>query len=134
VWLREEHEVDDEITRQVTLARPPARIWHALTAADQLSAWFGAEVEIDPRPRGRITFRWPGGRVRDAVIEVAEPPRLLVLRWLPFERDRRGQARQVAAGRISFVLEAAGTGSRLTVKESRPKTSPEGSLQMTMSG
>jgi uncharacterized protein YndB with AHSA1/START domain len=128
--------MDDEFERRVTLPRPPARIWHALTAADQMSAWFGAKVEIDPRPGGQAKFRWPDGRSREAVVSVAEAPRLLVLRWLPFERDRNGRAHQVAPGRITFSLEAAGTGSRLTVKESRPRpeTSLPPSLQMTLSG
>ena len=122
--------MDEEISRDISLPQAPESVWRALTAADQLSAWFGAEAEIDARPGGRATFRWPDGRSRDAVVEAAEAPRLLVLRWLPFERDVAGRPRQVAAGRIRFVLRPSGAGARLTVSETRPRL--EHSLQASL--
>ena len=108
-----------EIRRTVVLARPPEEVWKALTDADQISAWFGAEVELDPHARGRASFRWPDGRARDAVVEVADPPRELALRWLPFERDAQGRAYQRPAGRVTFLIDRAESGSLLTVTESR---------------
>ena len=109
----------NEIRRTVALARPPEDVWKALTEADQISSWFGAEVDLTPYAGGRAAFRWPDGRTRDAVVEVADPPRELALRWLPFERDVEGRAYQRPAGRVTFLIDRAELGSLLTVTESR---------------
>jgi uncharacterized protein YndB with AHSA1/START domain len=105
------------VERRVELAAPPAAVWQALTRGAELSAWFGAHVEIDPRPGGRATFRWPDGRQRDARIEVFDDERQLLLRWLPFERAADGATSVKAPGHIRFVLEALGAHTGLTVTE-----------------
>jgi uncharacterized protein YndB with AHSA1/START domain len=113
--------MDDSITRTIELRRPPEAVWRAVTTADQLSAWFGAAVDIDARHGRMATFRWPDGRERSAVVEVAEPEHLLVLRWLPFERGPDGSTRAATAGQVRFVLRPTATGTRLIVTESRPR-------------
>ena len=40
----------DRIERTVALARPPQVVWLALTTAEGLAAWFGAQATIDLRP------------------------------------------------------------------------------------
>ncbi len=120
----------DSITRTVELHRSPEEVWRAVTAADQLSAWFGAAVEIDARPGRTATFHWPDGRERTAVVEVAEPEDLLILRWLPFERGPDGSTRPAMAGQVRFILRPTGTGTLLIVTESRPRINePSGGLE-----
>jgi uncharacterized protein YndB with AHSA1/START domain len=92
-------------------------VWPALTEGDRLSAWFGAEVSLEPRPGGRATFRWPDGRQRGAVVEAAEPGRRLVFRWLPFERGSGGRTVVVGPGRVEMEVEPFGGGSILRVSE-----------------
>lgn len=112
----------NEVTRQVVLPAPPARVWEALSDPEKLSWWFGAEVSIEVRSRGRATFRWPDGTERIAVVETAEAPRLLVFRWLPFQRLGRGATRQAVPGRVRIALEPHEGGTLLTVVESTPPT------------
>ena len=96
----------------------PERVWRAFVSDAELSEWFGARVAMEARPGGRATFSWPDGRQRVAVIEAFEPRRLLVLRWLPFERDH-GLTRPSVPGIVRFVLEPATEGTRISVTEER---------------
>jgi uncharacterized protein YndB with AHSA1/START domain len=108
------------IRREVVLPASPGEVWAALTEGKQVSTWFGAEVEMASGLGGRARFRWPDGRERGAVIEAFEPELLLVLRWLPFERDPRGNTREVPSTRIRFTLGPGDGGTLLTVEETRP--------------
>src|SRR5213080_2086747 len=49
------------VRREIVLPASQAEVWTALTRSEELSAWFGADVEIDPRPRGTVTDRHPDG-------------------------------------------------------------------------
>jgi uncharacterized protein YndB with AHSA1/START domain len=108
----------NEVEREIILPVSPARVWEALSDPEQLSAWFGAQASMEVRPRGRATFRWPDGTERAAVVETAEEPRLLVFRWLPFERVGQESTRRIAAGRVRIALEPRRGGTLLTVVES----------------
>jgi uncharacterized protein YndB with AHSA1/START domain len=108
------------IERTIALPVGPERVWEALTEADQLSVWFGAQVDLEPRAGSRARFRWADGRERMAVVESAERPRFLALRWLPFERLPDGRTRPVGPGRIEFTVTGTGRASSLTVVEWGP--------------
>jgi uncharacterized protein YndB with AHSA1/START domain len=108
------------VERELVTASSPAEVWAALTRPERLSQWFGATVDIDARPGGRATFRWPDGRVRGAVVEAAVPERLLVLRWLPFEHDPSGRIRHVAGTEVRFRLRAHPGGTLMQVTEATP--------------
>ena len=105
------------VERRVELVASPAAVWKALTCGAELSAWFGAHVDIEARPGGRARFRWPDGRQRDARVEVLDDERQLLLRWLPFERSADGAISAKAPGHIRFVLEPLEDRTALTVTE-----------------
>jgi uncharacterized protein YndB with AHSA1/START domain len=107
----------DRVERRVELPVPPGEVWAALSQGPRLSAWFGAEISLDARPGGRATFRWPDGRERGAVVEVAEPGCRLTFRWLPFERWPGGRTVVVGPGRVELDLRPVGGGTRLAVSE-----------------
>jgi uncharacterized protein YndB with AHSA1/START domain len=111
--------------RTVALPAAPERVWEALTDPEQLSAWFGARVDLEARPGATARFRWTDGRERGAVVETVERHRLLALRWLPFERLPNGGTAPVGTGRIEVTLEPDGRGTLLTVIEwGRPAGHP----------
>jgi activator of Hsp90 ATPase-like protein len=62
----------DQIEREVLLPASPAEVWKALTDGGQVSEWFGAKVEMEPKRGGRVRFRFPDGSERSAVIETFE--------------------------------------------------------------
>lgn len=108
------------MNREVTLPEDPDRVWSALTEGGPLSEWFGAEVDIDPRPGSLATFRWRDGWERGAVVEEVEPSRRLVFRWLPFERTPEGGIIIGRSGRVEFELVECEEGTRLSVTEWGP--------------
>ena len=108
-------DVPDTIEREVILPVPPARVWAALTQADQLGAWFGTQARIDLRPGGEVVFTWDGSTgprgTSRGVIETVEPPTRLVFRWQSVADD-------VPLTRVEFTLEPHAQGTRLFVVES----------------
>ena len=91
----------DRVERRIVLETPPEEVWAALTEPARLSAWIGAEVDLDLRSGGRGTARRGDGAMRRIQMETVEPPRRLVFRWWPYEHDGRpGQST-----RVEFLLE-----------------------------
>jgi uncharacterized protein YndB with AHSA1/START domain len=106
--------VPDSIEREVILPVPPARVWAALTRADQLGAWFGTRAEVDLRPGGEVAFTWDaaaGPRTSRGVIETIEPTRRFAFRW----QANPGEAPMTL---VDFTLEPHVEGTRLRVVES----------------
>jgi uncharacterized protein YndB with AHSA1/START domain len=105
------------VERHVELPAALTTVWQALTRGAELSAWFGADVEMDARRGGRASFLWPDGRQREARIDVFDVERQLLLRWLPFERGADGTTGVTPPGHIRFVLEPHEGRTLLTVTE-----------------
>ncbi len=109
----------NRVERSVILAASVDEVWAALSEGDRMSAWFGADVSIDPTHGGEAVFRWLDGTKRRAVVETADPPRALTLRWVPLRwlPDLEVPAIDRSSTRIEFRIERAGAGARLTVVE-----------------
>jgi uncharacterized protein YndB with AHSA1/START domain len=109
--------VPDSIERELILPASPARVWRALTDADQLAAWFGTRASVDLRPGGSVTFTWdvPGSSAaahhNRGVIEVVDPPRRFAFRWHSGPEDQPMTL-------VDFTLEAHPQGTRLRLVES----------------
>jgi uncharacterized protein YndB with AHSA1/START domain len=103
------------VQREVALTMTRDETWDALTRSERLSAWFGADVQIDPRPRGKVSARSPDGSTRDGVVIAADRPFRLVLVWDAVP-DPDGDA--VPLSRMEFTLQATDGGTVLTVIES----------------
>ena len=107
----------DAIEREVTVPALPHEVWPVVIDSDQVSAWFGADVEIDPRAGGRAVFRWADGTEREAVVEDVEPERRLAFRWLPFQRTEEGDIVTVPPTRVAITLDPVSEGTRVRVVE-----------------
>ena len=82
------------VERAITIPAPPQDVWPAVSRSDDLSTWFGAEVELDARPGGRGVFR-----------------------WLPFQRTPEGEAVTVPSTRVEITLDAVPEGTLVRVVE-----------------
>jgi uncharacterized protein YndB with AHSA1/START domain len=100
------------VRREVVLPVQPDELWPALTEPDRMAEWFGADVAIDLRPGGRVSFRWADAS-RSGVVETVEPEHRLAFRWA--EADADGE---VGESRVEFQLDAVAEGTRLHVTES----------------
>jgi len=123
----------DRIEKQVLLRASHARVWRALTDAEEFGTWFGMKFD------GQFT---PGAPVRGVIVptsvdpEVAraqqpyegtpfeitidriEPERLFAFRWHPFAIERGIDYSREPTTFIEFLLEDVPDGVILTVRES----------------
>ena len=98
-----------DVERERYLESPTDEVWAALTDPDELEQWFANDVELDPTPGGRASFRWANGEQREAVVEAIEAERRLVLRWLDDD------------ALVWLELEPTGTGTTLHIVETSPE-------------
>ena len=117
----------DRIERVVEIARPPARVWAALTTAEGLASWFGNQATIDLRPGGSAQMTWTGGHAVQMRVERVEEPTVFGFTWrlpdLPDDDPRRTY--------VEFTLEADGAGTRLRVVETGFAQLPDDSRRTT---
>jgi uncharacterized protein YndB with AHSA1/START domain len=109
--------VPDVVRRELSISSPPEEVWEALTDPVHLAAWFGGQVEIDPRPGGPVRFRRPERAERRGLVEEVDAPRRLIFRW----RELGGTGSGLVAGpatTVAFTLEPDGEGTRLVLTES----------------
>ncbi|HEX9794426.1 MAG TPA: SRPBCC family protein [Planctomycetota bacterium] len=112
----------DRIHKEITLTALPARVWRALTDPAEFGAWFGVrlagEFRVGEDFEGPITH--PGYEhlsLRAQVVSL-EPERCFAFRWQPQAFDQSVDHSGEPTTLVEFRLEAAGTGTRLTVDES----------------
>ena len=55
-------------------------VWAALTEPEQVRNWL-AEMTLEPRTGGRVTFTWDGGHSDHGLVRVFEPPRIFEYTW-----------------------------------------------------
>jgi uncharacterized protein YndB with AHSA1/START domain len=98
-----------QVTRELVLPAPPEEVWEALTDPDRLKEWFANDVEWDG---DELVYRWGDGAERRARIDESDQPRRLGFSW----SDPVAPAEET---RVTFELEQAEEGTRLTVTEGR---------------
>jgi uncharacterized protein YndB with AHSA1/START domain len=117
-------EVTDRITRSVVINAPRARVWRALTNADEFGTWFGANLKGQTfapgkRARGNITIPGYEHIEFDIVVERIEPQDLLTYRWHPYAVDPNVDYTQEQPTLVTFTLkDAPDNATLLTVVES----------------
>lgn len=126
-------------TTALDLPAPPAKVWDALTNPAMIKQYmFGAELSGDWRQGGTVIYRgeWDGTPFEDRgdIVEI-DPPRLLKVNYYSAMTGQPDtpENRQL----ITYALQPAGNGTRLTVSQSNnptqeAATAAEGNWAMTL--
>lgn len=124
---------DDRIEKRVLLDAPLERAWHAISDARQFGIWFGVEFDAPfvagTHATGRIVptrvdaevarMQEPyTGTAFDIHVDRIEPMQRFSFRWHPFAIEAGVDYSKEPATEVVFELEAADSGTLLTITES----------------
>jgi uncharacterized protein YndB with AHSA1/START domain len=119
----------DRIEKQITLDAPRSRVWRALTEVKQFNAWFGVSLVAPFAPgtevSGQINIRGYEHVTMTIWIEKMEPDRFFSFRWHPYAIEPGVDYSAEPTTLVSFTLEDAAAGTRLTIVESGFDAIPE---------
>ena len=111
----------DRIEKQVLLPAPRARVWRALTDAQEFGTWFKAALrkpfETGTTVEGNITHPGYEHVKLEMTIVAMEPERRFAYRWHPYAIDPAADYSQEPTTLVEFTLEDAPGGTLLTVVE-----------------
>lgn len=112
----------DRIEKRFVLRAERARVWRALTNAEEFGAWFRINLEgefIEGRPnRGRLTFAGYEHVVVEMLVERIDAERYFSYRWHPANLDPAVDYSTEPTTLVEFTLEDTDGGTALTVVES----------------
>lgn len=112
----------DRIEKRVVLRASRARVWRALTDAQEFGTWFGVRLEgafaPGARVRGRITIPGYEHVVMEVAVERVEPEQLLSYRWHPYAVEPGVDYSAEPMTLVEFRLADVPDGTELTVVES----------------
>ena len=116
-------QLTDRIERKILLKAPRARVWQALSSAEEFGNWFGVRLQGQTFVPGRCThgqITYPGYEhlVLEIWIERMEPERLLSWRWHPAAVEPGVDYSSEPTTLVEFRLEDADGGTLLSVVES----------------
>jgi uncharacterized protein YndB with AHSA1/START domain len=113
----------DRIEKQILLRASRSRVWRAIVDKTEFGAWFGVRFAAGTfaageKVTGQITY--PGYEHLTMEIEVVEvtPERQLAYRWHPYDIDPKVDLSSEPTTLVTFTLEEAEGGTRLTIVES----------------
>ena len=112
----------DRIEKTITLRAPRARVWRALTSAEEFGAWFGVAIEgafaEGVTARGRITHPGYDHLTMEVLVERIQPEEYFAFRWHPYAVDPKVDYSAEPTTLVEFRLDEVEAGTRLTVVES----------------
>jgi uncharacterized protein YndB with AHSA1/START domain len=112
----------DRIEKTILLRAPRARVWRAITDAEEFGAWFRVRLhgtfEPGARLRGQVTYPGYEHLTFEIHVERMEPERLVSWRWHPAAVEVGVDYSSEPTTLVLFELEEALGGTRLTIVES----------------
>jgi uncharacterized protein YndB with AHSA1/START domain len=112
----------DRIEKHMVLRAPRARVWRALTIAEQFGAWFGMRLDGEFVPgqtiRGKLTIPGYDHLTLDMLVERIEPERYFSYRWHPYAVDPKTDYSAEPTTLVEFHLEEQVGETALTIIES----------------
>jgi uncharacterized protein YndB with AHSA1/START domain len=112
----------DRIEKQILLRAPRARVWRALTDAEEFGSWFGVKLEGTIEPGARVKGKILHPQYADVSFEITidrmERERLFSWRWHPNAIERGRDYSGEPTTLIVFELEEVPGGTMLKLVES----------------
>ena len=113
----------DRIETKILLKAPRARIWRALSNAEEFGNWFGVALQgksfrAGERVQGRVTYPGYEHVIFDVLIERMEPETLLSWRWHPAAVDPAVDYSHEPTTLVVFELQETQNGTLLSISES----------------
>ena len=112
----------DRIEKEILLAAPRSRVWHALTDAAQFGSWFRAKLEsgfaVGALVRGNITYPGYEHLKFEVTVERMDAEHYFSFRWHPYAVDPRRDYSDEPTTLVEFRLEERPGGTLLRVVES----------------
>jgi uncharacterized protein YndB with AHSA1/START domain len=119
----------DKIEKIIELKSPVARVWRALTDADEFGEWFRVDLDGPFEPgrtsTGKMTYPGYEGYPWVATVERMEHERLFSFRWQDLDEKSDLDISQQATMLVEFTLEATPSGTRLSITESGFSSMPD---------
>lgn len=119
----------DRIEKIVALDAPRSRVWRALTTVEQFNQWFGVGLtspfEEGAEVTGLLQSKTYGDVQMHIWIESLRPESYFAFRWHPFALEKDVDYTAEPTTLVSFTLEDADGGTRLTIVESGFDAIPE---------
>jgi uncharacterized protein YndB with AHSA1/START domain len=119
----------DRIEKQVNLDAARSRVWRALTDVAQFNTWFGTSLTSPFAAGAEVSGKFANPKYEHLTmtiwIETMEPERLFSFRWHPYAIEAGVDYSAEPTTLVSFTLEEAGHGTRLTIVESGFDAIPE---------
>jgi uncharacterized protein YndB with AHSA1/START domain len=84
---------DKAIRHESLIYASPERIYDTISSGSGWNAFFTSETEVDPKPGGKIVFRWKDWGPNhynvnaEGLVHRAERPGLFVFEWYPVGKD-----------------------------------------------
>lgn len=113
----------DRIEREILLKAPRARVWRALSNAEEFGNWFGVALKgqrfvTGERTRGQVTYPGYEHLTFDVLVERIEPEKSISFRWHPAAVDAKADYSKEPSTLVVFEIKEAKGGVLLTVVES----------------
>ena len=112
----------DRIEKRVVLRAPRARVWRAITNADEFGTWFRIKLDgaftAGRAVRGKITIPGYEHLTVDMLVERIEPERYFAYRWHPYPIDPKVDYSAEPTTLVEFTLEETEGGTAVTIVES----------------
>ena len=113
----------DRIEREILIQAPRAKVWRALSNAEEFGDWFGAALKgqtfaAGQRVKGPITYPGYEHLTFDVTVERVEPERLLSFRWHPAAIETSVDYSKEPSTLVVFELKEAQGGTLLRIVES----------------
>ncbi len=113
----------DRIEKSMLLKAPVARVWNALTNAEEFGNWFGAKLKgqsfaVGQRVLGPISICGFEHVMFDVIVERMEPQTVFSFHWHPYAVDPAIDYAKETPTLVEFKLKEAEGGTLLNVVES----------------